>query len=255
MFFFLSKTLNYLTMPLVIVVFCLVLSALIKKVKWRKWLFRVGVGILLFCTNEFVANAVMGAWELPATPFDKIEKRYRWGILLTGVTKSKVEPADRVHFARGADRVTHTVQLYKMGFIKKVLISGGNGTLAEGGEQEADVLAKAMVMMGVPRQDILTEIESRNTHESAVEVNKILNDTIPPEECLLITSAFHMRRSKACFSKVDLKLDTFSADILSHKNLFTFDVLFVPKIEALMLWHTLVKEWTGITVYWLVGYI
>jgi uncharacterized SAM-binding protein YcdF (DUF218 family) len=255
MFFFLSKTLNYLTMPMVIIVLCFVAAAIIKKARWKKWLFRIGLGILLFCTNEFIANAVMSAWELPATRFDKIDKHYSWGILLTGVAKSKVEPRDRVHLSRGADRVTHTVQLYKMGFIKKVLISGGNGALLDVEEHEADELARAMVTLGVPRQDIVTEVKSRNTHESAVEVNKILNDSIPARECLLITSAFHMRRSKACFLKVGLKLDTFSADILSHKTLYKFDVLFVPKVEALMLWHTLVKEWTGITVYWLVGYI
>jgi uncharacterized SAM-binding protein YcdF (DUF218 family) len=255
MFFFLSKTLNYLTMPLVIIVLCFVFSSIIKKSNWKKWSFRIGLGLLLFCSNEFIANEVISAWELPATPFDKINKRYEWGILLTGVAKSKMEPRDRVHFSRGADRVIHTIQLYKMGIIRKVLISGGNGRLVEVAEQEADELARAMVMLGVPQHDIVTEIKSRNTHESAYEVVKIMNDTISPAQCLLITSGYHMRRSKRCFSKVGLELDTFSADILGHKRIFSFDVLFIPKIDAVVLWHTLVKEWTGMTAYWVAGYI
>jgi uncharacterized SAM-binding protein YcdF (DUF218 family) len=255
MFFFLSKTLNYLTMPLVIIVLCFLLSAFLKKTNWKKWLFRIGLALLLFCTNEFIANEIINWWELPATPFNKIEKTYDWGILLTGVAKSKVEPRDRVHFSRGADRVTHTVQLYKLGLIKKILVSGGNGRLQDIELQEADELANAIILMGVPAEDIVTEIKSRNTHESAVEVKKILNDTIKAEQCLLITSAFHMRRSKACFAKVGLTLETFSADIQSQKRQFTFDVLFLPKLDALIVWHIIMKEWTGMTAYWLAGYV
>jgi uncharacterized SAM-binding protein YcdF (DUF218 family) len=255
MFFFLSKTLNYLTMPLVIIVLCFLLSAFLKKNNWKKWTFRIGLSLLLFCTNEFIANEVMTWWELPPTPFNEIDKTYDWGILLTGVAKSNVQPNDRVHFSRGADRVTHTVQLYKLGLIKKILVSGGNGKLQDIEEQEANELARAIVMMAVPAEDIITEVKSRNTHESAVEVKKILNDTIRAEQCILITSAYHMRRSKACFSKVGLQLDTFSADIQSHERLFTFDVLFIPKLDALILWHIIVKEWTGMIAYKIAGYV
>jgi len=255
MFFFLSKTVSYLTQPLVIVIFCFVLSILVKKVKWKKWSFGLGLGLLLFFTNDFIANEMMGWWELPATPFSKISKTYEYGILLTGVTKAEVEPSDRVHFARGADRATHTVQLYKMGFIKKVLVSGGSGRLIDIGEREADQLASALILMGVNKEDIITENTSRNTHESAIEVKKILEGKVNPDQCLLISSGYHMPRTIACFSKVGWNADAFSAEVLSHKRNFTFDALFIPKIEAMGLWQTVIREWTGMVAYRLAGYI
>jgi len=255
MFFFLSKTLSYITLPLVIIVLCFLLYAVLRKIKWRKWLFRIGLGLLLFLTNDFIANEVFRAWELPAVPFKKINKQYEYGILLTGVTKSQAEPSDRVHFGRGADRVTHTVQLYKSGYIKKILVSGGSGRLVDIGEREADVIASALILMGVPDEDILREGDSRNTHESALAVKKMLEGKYTADQCILITSGYHMRRSRACYVKAGWKTDTFNADIVSHKRQFTFDSLLVPGLGALEMWQTLIREWVGMIAYKLAGYI
>ncbi|HCM77085.1 MAG TPA: hypothetical protein DIS90_11930 [Cytophagales bacterium] len=255
MFFFLSKTLNYLMMPLVIVTILLVISVLLRRSKWKKWCFASGLALLLLFSNEFIANELMAAWEVPATPFKDIKKKYTWGILLSGVAKAGMEPNDRVYFSRGADRVYHTVQLYKMGFIRKILVSGGSGRLLDIGEREANDLADAMVMMGVNPADIVIESDSRNTHESAEEVAKILEGKALPSECLLITSGYHMRRSEGCFRKVGWPIDSFSADFLSRPRTYTFDVLFIPKVEALLTWQHLIKETVGYVSYWAVGYI
>jgi len=255
MFFFLSTTLSYVTMPLVIIIICLISSALVKKSNWKKWLFRIGLGLLLFCTNDFIVNEVIRIWELPAIPFDQIKKNYEWGIVLTGVTKLEAEPRGSVHFSRGADRATHSVQLYKLGIIKKIVVSGGSGKLDGSGPREADELASALIMMGVKPEDLLIENESRNTHESAEFVKKLLQGKSSPDQCLLITSAFHMRRSVACFQKVQWDTDYFSVDLLSHKRKYTFEIFFIPKPDALAIWHTLVKEWVGMLAYRIAGYI
>lgn len=255
MFFFLSKTLNYMTMPLVIVCGCFVLSLFLKAKNWKTRFFKIGLVSLLFFSNDFITNEVVQWWEVAPTPFVAIQKRYDYGILLTGIGKSEMEPGDRVYFSRGADRVTHTLQLYKLGLIKKILVSGGNGKLSAVNRQEADAIAEVLVLMGVVSSDILIENKSRNTHESAVEVIKLYRDTIKPEQCLLITSAFHCRRSKACFEKQGWNVDIFSTDFLSHRRKFTPDVLIIPSVEALNHWHILVREWTGILAYKLMGYI
>ncbi len=211
--------------------------------------------MLFFFTNEFINNEVVRWWEIPATPIASIQKKYEYGILLTGVTRSEMEPDDRIYLGRGGDRVTQTLQLYRLGIIKKILVSGGNGKLKEVKKQEADVLSDLLVIMGVSPLDILIENKSRNTYESALEVNKLFRNQIKPEECLFITSAFHMRRSQACFAKQGWTIDGFSTDFISHKRKFTPDVLLIPKEEAMGNWQILIKEWTGIVAYKLVGYI
>lgn len=255
MFFTLSKILGYLTSPLVWVCLLLVASWLVRKKKWRRRLFYAGMITLLFFSNDFIANEVMRLWEVPATPYASISKTYKYGVLLTGVTSTDLhvtQPADRVYFTRGADRVVHTVDLYKRGVVKKILVSGGSGRLITTCKKEADDIVKALVLMGVAEPDILLENESRNTAESARKVKAMLHE---PGEILLITSAFHMRRSAGCFRKVALQVDTFSTDFYTHPRYFTPDVLLVPKVEALQIWQRLIKEWVGITAYRFAGYL
>ncbi len=255
MFFVLSKTLNYLTMPLVIICIALALSLIIKSTKWKRGFRLTGIGLLFFFSNEFIANEAAKQWEVPVTPFADMNQKYEWAILLTGVTRTQVGPEDRVYFSRGADRVTHTLQLYKMGYVKKILISGGEGTLIKRGRKEADALKDALLLMGVPETDIVTESISRNTYESAEEVQKIFKEKNITSTPLLVTSAFHMRRSLACFQKVGIQAVPFSTDFLTHERKFTPDVTLVPRVEAIGVWHSLVKEWVGMTAYWLTGHI
>lgn len=255
MFFFLSKTLTYLIRPLSIVVALFLSSWVLKNPLWKRRLFIAGISLLLLFSNDFIANELMKAWELPVTPLLEIKKEYEYGILLCGVAKSDVGPNDRIYLAGGADRVTHSLMLYRMGYIRKILISGGSGLLSGQGEKEADQLASLLELMGVPGEDLVIENSSRNTHESSVEVAKMLNGISTPEQCLLITSASHMRRSLGCFAKTGWKMDYFSVDFQSHNRRFTPDVLIVPKIEALNSWSVLMKEWVGYIVYSIVGYI
>ena len=254
MFFVLSKILAYLIMPVVIICGFLVSAALVKKPPLKKKLFYAGLSLLLFCTNDFVANEVALLWEVPIRLYSSMDKNYEWAILLTGVTRHEDGQHDRVFFNRGADRVTHTVQLYKLGKVKKILVSGGSGRLSMPDQREADEVAEALVLMGVPLEDIVKEGNSRNTRESAIEVKKILEGKATPGDCLLVTSAYHMRRSAACFAKIDWRMDCFSVDFLSHKRKFTPDILFIPKVEALLTWQVLLREWIGMISYKLAGY-
>jgi uncharacterized SAM-binding protein YcdF (DUF218 family) len=255
MFFVLSKLLAYLIMPFVIICCLLVAAAVIKKQPLKKILFYTGLSLLLFCSNDFIVNEVMLLWEVPITPLREMKKNYEWAILLTGITRyDEGLINDRVYFSRGADRVTHTVQLYKLGKVKKILVSGGSGSLTIRDRKEADEVEEALLLMGVSQEDIVKETNSRNTHESSVEVKKILTEKTSPDSCLLVTSAYHMRRSAACFAKVGWKIDCFTVDFLSHERRYTPDVLLIPRVEAISNWQLLIKEWVGMISYKLAGY-
>lgn len=255
MFFVLSKTLNYLVMPLTMVVVLLLLSFFIRHPAWRTWTRTGALVLLLLFSNEFIANEFMKRWEIPSPAFAEMRK-YKLGIVLTGTVIPQLTPDDRVYFSKGADRVVHTVQLYKLGIIDRILVSGGSGRLIDIQEREADQLSEAMVLMGVPDSVILLENETRNTYESAREVARIVRQLgYSAEDCLLITSAFHMRRSLACYEKQGLPLDAFTADFYAHHHGYSPEAFFVPKLEALIIWHKLVKEWVGFIAYRMAGYI
>ena len=255
MFFVLSKTINYLTQPLVIVLIFWMASLLIRKPKWKKILKISSLSLLFLFTNEFLSNELIGLYETPVTPLSSIQKKYELGILLTGVTSTNKELKDRVYITSSPDRVNHAFMLYKTGIIKKILISGGSGQLLDASYSEARELKGIFLLMGVDSSSLLIEGESRNTYESAVAVKKMLDGKIKAEDCLLITSGYHMPRSIACFKKAGFRCNTFSTDIRHHKRELTPDSWLIPKAEAIGNWNTLMKEWVGLIAYKLSGYI
>jgi uncharacterized SAM-binding protein YcdF (DUF218 family) len=256
MFFVLSKVFGYLILPFTIICILFVISVLVRNTRWKKRFFWTAFCLLMFLSNEFISNEVMRAWEVKPRAFKDMRK-YKLGIVLTGATNVHMtNPNDRVYFTRGADRVTHTIQLYKLGIIEKILISGGTGTLVSGTEPEANKFQQVMVLAGVPADDIIIENQTMNTAESAIEVQKLLKQFgFRQEDCLLITSAFHMRRSLAAYHKAGLDLESFSTDFYTHPRNFYFDTLFVPQLDAIGRWNKLAKEWVGIIAYKIAGYV
>lgn len=256
MFFYLSQFLSFLAMPLTIISLLIVVGAIYFRRKWGKRSLWAGILLLWFFSNQFIANQAMLAWEPEFKEFDEV-KPHEYGIVLTGVTNLSKTAYDRTFFNKGADRITHALQLYRMGKIKKILITGGQGLNPVNPQSEAELLQRFLLMTGVPPEDVLMEDKAKNTAQSAqftkafLEENKI--DT--NQEFLLITSAFHMFRSKGCFDKVGLKTETFPTDYYSYDVTFSFPTLVYPSPSSLENWHKLVKEWMGITVYKLVGYI
>ena len=98
--------------------------------------------------------------------------------------------------------------------------------------------------------------EDLNNHHFTEDEKKLLEEmAVPPSDCLLITSAFHMRRSLACYRKAGVELTPFSTDFYSHQQRYYIDAFIVPKLDALVIWHKLFKEWVGFTAYWAAGYI
>lgn len=255
MFFILSKTLNYLAQPLVILGLLVGISFLIKKTRWRKALRLMALALTFIFTNDFITNEIIGLYETPITPLASIERKYEFGIVLTGVTAINKQVADRVYVVSSPDRVNHSVMLYKRGIIKKLLISGGSGQLLGDDYSEAKELFGLYVQQGVDSAHLLLEGGSRNTAESAIAVKAMLATIVSPENCILITSGYHMPRSRACFEKQGWRCDVFATDIKFHKREFTPESFLIPKIEALFTWQAMLKEWVGLMAYKVQGYV
>ncbi|RFP63741.1 YdcF family protein [Hymenobacter lapidiphilus] len=109
-------------------------------------------------------------------------------------------------------------------------------------------------LAGVPRQDILLETRSRNTHENALYTKELLAQHPEIKRTVLITSAFHMRRAEGCFAKVGLQPALFPAGYYSIDRRYTPASLLLPAEEPLRLWGVLLHEMAGYLVYKLLGY-
>jgi uncharacterized SAM-binding protein YcdF (DUF218 family) len=257
MFFYLSQFLSFLAMPLTIILVFLIMGFLWKNRVLGRKLQLLGLILLLLFSNQFLSNLAMHLWEDEIKPISTLPE-YEIGIVLTGVTNLSKTVYDRTLFNKGADRATHAVQLYKMGKIQKILISGGQGLNPTNPNTEAELLRDFMLIAGINPEDILLEKEAKNTRQNALLTKELLFELdaqAKEKEYLLITSAFHMKRSKACFDKVGLNVYTFPVDYYAEDIRFSIPNLLFPSPQSIFLWHKLFKEWIGLVSYKVAGYI
>ncbi len=254
MFFILSKVLYFLIVPLNWIVGLLLYTIFGKNKKWKRLSRNVAVIMLVFFSNHFIFNLVINAWESDIKPVTSIQT-HDIGIVLGGYSNFEIYPRDRYNFSKSANRLTQAIELYKKGLIKKMLLTGGSGSMLLDERSEANEVKSFLLLMGIKKEDIILEPDSRNTHENAVFTKAILDKDYPNASCLLITSAFHMRRSKACFNKEGVSFTAFSTDIIAERVRFTPNTILFPNRDGFWRWEMMIKEWVGCVFYWLRGYI
>ncbi len=252
MFFILSKLLSFLIAPIIWIVALIIWALFTKNNQRKKKLLIVAAALILIFSNAFLFNEVMGAWELQTKKYEDL-KEYDVGIVLGGMMAYDGE-FDRIMFMRGTDRLMQAIELYKKGYIKKILFSGGSGSIIRQDMKEGIYAKRYLLTLGIPETDILIESESNNTRENALFSKEILEKQPGGKSYLLITSAFHMRRALGCFHQVGLDPDYYSTDRYSGMRAWVFDNLFIPNISSLQQWHMLIHEVIGFLVYKIAGY-
>jgi uncharacterized SAM-binding protein YcdF (DUF218 family) len=250
MFFVISKLLAFALQPFIWVFSLLVLAILLQKK--RKKLLLAALIVFYFFSNAFIYDEFSRWYEYESKPIDAVPT-CKVGIVLGGY--SSYDPhTEQINFQQSTDRLNAALLLYRKGKIGKILLSGGTGSLTDQ-SLEADYIATYLRNIGIPKRDILIESESRNTHQNAIYTAQVLqeNDLLSP--CILITSAYHMPRAKRCFTKAGIEVEDFSVDRTHGPRKFYFDHLFIPNLEAMFSWSGLIKEWIGMFVYKVMGYI
>lgn len=97
------------------------------------------------------------------------------------------------------NRVDYALELYKKKVIDKLYLTGGIGSLSNNRKEiEALVMKDYMISKGVKEEDIITETNSKNTIENFKNTLKLIDNTYKRKiDIVLVTSSFHMKRSKS----------------------------------------------------------
>jgi uncharacterized SAM-binding protein YcdF (DUF218 family) len=252
-----SKLFGYLIKPFNLILLFLLVSLIVKNSVWKRRLRWSALGFFMVFSNGIVFNECMLLWEVPAVSLDAVEEKYDLAIVLGGTVDIDREPADRLFFQKsGTERITHAVDVYHAGIVEKIMYVGGNPAILGDPAENNEAVVQFYQMCGVDPADIMSENESRNTHENALNAKKMLGKNAENTKVVLITSAYHMRRAVACFKKEGFEVIPFSADFYSTKpeDRFTIFGLF-PSPVVLSNWNLLIKEWVGYVAYALLGYL
>jgi len=98
----------------------------------------------------------------------------------------------------GASRLLEAARVFHLLDASYILSSGGLATLTDRNRPSGQTMADTLVTLGVPKERILIETESRTTRHEAVVIKDMLS-AHPVDQVVLVTSQFHMRRSVGTF--------------------------------------------------------
>ena len=97
-------------------------------------------------------------------------------------------------------RLDEAWRLYRMQ-PKPIIVSGGHVNPFTPDKNENKIARDFLIRWGVPARDVIGEATSRDTFESALEVQKLLKQK-GYKRYLLVTSAVHMPRSMLVFARL-----------------------------------------------------
>lgn len=254
MFFIFSKILLFLLDPLIWVFILLLWGVLAKNSIKKKKILWSTLFVFYFFSNAFITDEFVRAYEERNQTYSELTEKYDVAIVLGGFSTFDAAQ-EQVQFHSATDRLMAGIKLYKTGRAKKLMIVSGSGKIMNPDEKEAIFVRDYLLSIGIPSRDLIIESESKNTRENAVNTAEILNTKYKKGKYILVTSALHMPRAKRCFTKVKLTVTPFSVDHQAGPRKYIFDHLFIPDLDSLRRWKSLVKEWTGFVVYKMEDYI
>ena len=254
MFFFLSKFLHFLIVPLNWIIGLTAYGIFGKNAQRKRRALRTALGILVIGTNPLIGNLVAGWYEEPGKSVAELNAPYDYALILGGFSNTETEyNADRLNLGDAPNRLTQSVDLYRQGLVKKMLLSGGSGQIFGETANEALITADYLKRLGLPATDYLIDKKSRNTYENFYYSKKLL-ETDSTARILVLTSAFHIPRSRMIAAKAELECDFFATDFFAEQWNWAPSDTVLPDLKYLKMWQVMIKEWIGIVVYRLRGY-
>jgi uncharacterized SAM-binding protein YcdF (DUF218 family) len=254
MFFIASKTLGYLVLPPTVALLALIgfwlRSRRRQKPAWG--LFWFGTLYLWLCMAPWGANLLLTPLErpyanLPApTQADVI-------LVLGGALDLPNSSAERLEYGAACDRFVQAVLLARRCPQAKIIFAGGTLNLVERSKTEASLLKAEAGRLGIAPERIFVDDDSRNTRENALQAKRLLDQT-GGSSIVVITSAFHMRRSLGCLRKAGIAAVPFPTDFRRHVG--SFDPFgWAPQAARLDDSNSAVREYVGLVMYRLQGYM
>ncbi|WP_353151694.1 YdcF family protein [Pollutimonas bauzanensis] len=252
----LSSFLTNLVIPLNLCITLLVVAAVLFMLRQRK-------------TAFFVAAAGLGwalFWSLPASSLwagGRLEQLYPYKmpmsmpnaqaiVVLGGSTANNrlnwFEPYDS---ATATSRIDTAAMLYKAHRAPLIIVSGA---ALDGKVSEAQLMANSLAQQDIPPDAVVIENRSYTTYENALYTVEALKQ-LHINQVLIVTSALHMPRAMAVFKKqgvVAVAAPSAPQIVVPGKQGFSF---WQPNMRALEASRSIIKEYVGLLVYWVRGWI
>lgn len=240
LFFLASKVLGLLVRPDTWLVLLLAVAVF--------WRIRWAVTVVLVSVLG-LAILPLGSWALSlhekGTPPSVVPDDIRGIIILGGAEETERSLYfNQIHLNEAGERMFVGAQLARDTGLP-IVVTGGYVSVTGNGPKGADVMADALQSLGVPAAQILKEDAARTTWENA----RLSYDLVQPamdDTWLLVTSAFHMRRSLAAFRAAGWQVAPYPVDYRARPLDWMVGWDFTRQLDHLIL---AIRECVGLYAY------
>jgi len=204
-------------LPVVIVILAvgLILIWPLKKKKAGWIIAAVSFLFLLLLGYGVAGDLMLGSLEnqYPAPTDIESHANIKWVVVLGGGMNSDSRMPITSQLSNGsAVRAVEGIRIYRCLPGAKLLFSGGP---VFNPVPEGQGMAQLALALGVPRDEMMAEILSRDTEEQA----RLIKHLVGTDSIYLVTSAVHMPRSMALFKNAEIPCIAAPTDFLSKKEL------------------------------------
>ena len=169
-------------------------------------------------------------------------------ILGGGVIPATPPAASSPHLVEGADRVWYAAQLFHKGLAPLIVTTGGRVGLPDerSGETDAQATTRLLIDLGVPRESIVEENDSRNTIQNIANLYPIVGR----QPVALVTSGYHMPRALRLARKYGLEASAFPTDWFTPWAARASWENWVPGVEAETMSTIAIREYLAKFLDW-----
>lgn len=211
------------------------------------WLSICAILFLYVTSMPVVARYAFRMLEGPAYRIDPlILPRADAIVVLSGMLVGVQSPSGIVYEWSDPDRFLGGIELFKVAKADKLIFTAGRTPWHSQTEPEGAILKRFAIAMGVPSDNILLTEVVQNTEQEARAVRKLIPTQRP--HILLVTSAYHMKRSVELFVAQGLLVTPYPVDFrVEIRELTPMD--FLPDASALATTSFAQRELLGRAYY------
>lgn len=241
---YLHKILPVFVMPIMLIIYLLIF-ALWKRKRWP--IYTAIISLYIFSTPIFASNffTLVEGSEPRKTPN---EMPIADAIVVLSGMINQVKSTEGVYPEwNDPDRFFGGIELYKAGKAPSIIFTRGKMPWDTTKLTEGDILKQFALHQGIPDSAILLTGNVQNTADEAMAIKSLIGVN---KNIILVTSAYHMSRSKMHFQKngflvlgypVDFKFDRIS------KRTF---IVYLPDTDSFRLINTGFRELIGRLFYY-----
>src|SRR5580698_3925345 len=255
MFFVLSKTLGFLTVPSNFLMSIGLVGLVLLLTRLRRlasWLVVTSLVLIAFVGFSPLGNVMLLPLEQRFPPWDASRGPPDGIVVLGGAISPDLSMAHGVvSLSDAAERITVAVEIARKYPNARIVFTGGSSALIANGLSEAPFAVREFEALGIARDRITAEEQSRNTIENAV-FSQLVAQPKPGEHWLLITSAYHMPRAMGVFRAAGFPVEAYPVDWRTRGPIDAVEP-FASLGDGLRRTDTAVREWSGLFAYRITG--